>query len=158
MPKAEPTLADVRAAIRAAGDVPAELLLDEAAAVVRMMLAPDPLASMAEEAHKGAGAQQAVQMLMRRLAARLGERAPSLAPEAFGMQELTNSSTIAAVGYDPDSQTLRVRFAAGGIYLYEGVPEEIFTELVSAPSPGSFFARRVRKAYSGRKSGEPEVD
>lgn len=156
MPKAEPTMTDVRAELRAAKTISTDALVDEAAAVVKLMLVPDPSKDAEHEAHRGAGAQQAVQMLMRRLAARVGE--PAAPPDAsgFDMKEFPNSSTIAAAGYDAESRTLRVRFASGGIYLYEDVPGEIFSGLLDARSPGSFFAKRVRTAYSGRKSGEAE--
>lgn len=55
-----------------------------------------------------------------------------------------SSSNIAAVGYDVDSKTLRVRFNSGPTYDYRGVPERLYHELVGAESVGQFFHQNIR--------------
>lgn len=62
------------------------------------------------------------------------------------------SSNIEAVGYEDDSQTLGVRFQAGGEYHYSGVTQSIYDGLISASSVGRYFDRYVKKAgYPCRK-------
>jgi hypothetical protein len=59
------------------------------------------------------------------------------------------SSQIAAVGYDKDSQKLRVEFLKNGsLYQYDDVPEEVFNNLVAAPSVGGYFGTAVKGVYS----------
>lgn len=56
------------------------------------------------------------------------------------------SSQIAAAGYDKDTKELRVQFASGALYSYDGVPEEAFTSIVHGPSAGSAFHNLVKLA------------
>jgi hypothetical protein len=41
-----------------------------------------------------------------------------------------NSSNIAAIGYDPETQTLAIEFRSGGTYEYYDVPEQVFEGLM----------------------------
>ncbi|MCP4603486.1 MAG: KTSC domain-containing protein [Proteobacteria bacterium] len=65
------------------------------------------------------------------------------------MPEMTfvDSSNIEALGYDVDTQELHVQFVSSGLYIYSGVPREIFDELMNAPSKGSFLNREVKGIY-----------
>lgn len=54
------------------------------------------------------------------------------------------SSSIAEVGYDRDSKVLEILFTSGGLYSYEGVPEDVFRVLATTDSPGVFFASNIR--------------
>ena len=65
------------------------------------------------------------------------------------MTPVTNSSNIAAIGHD--GEALWVEFASGGTYSYPGVPVATMLALQSAPSPGSFFFRHIKKRYEHRK-------
>jgi hypothetical protein len=56
-----------------------------------------------------------------------------------------SSTTVSAVGYDRETNTLGVRFQNGTEYHYFGVPEEIFVGLQSAGSVGSYFDQCVKK-------------
>jgi len=69
------------------------------------------------------------------------------------MIEMTyvNSSNIEAIGYDDDNQDLHVQFLSGGVYIYHQVPRQIFEELMSAPSKGSFLNREVKNVYQFTK-------
>lgn len=62
------------------------------------------------------------------------------------------SSQIAAIGYDPDSQTLAVQFietgAEGRLYHYLNFPPEKFAELEAAESKGSYFYKRIKNRYT----------
>ncbi len=58
-----------------------------------------------------------------------------------------DSSNIESVGYQSSSEELHVRFRSGRTYAYTGVPENVFLELLSAPSKGSYFNRVIKPSY-----------
>ena len=58
-----------------------------------------------------------------------------------------DSSSIAAIGFDEDSQTLQVEFKNGATYQYFDVPKAIFDGLVSAASVGQFLNQQVKGNY-----------
>ena len=63
------------------------------------------------------------------------------------IREPVKSSNINAIGYDPTSSVLEIEFRTGGIYRYFGVPDTIYRALVTAPSIGAFFQKRIRDTY-----------
>jgi hypothetical protein len=55
------------------------------------------------------------------------------------------SSSIGAVGYDPDSRELAVQFKSSGrTYVYFDVEERRYRELLEADSIGGYFNREIR--------------
>jgi len=54
------------------------------------------------------------------------------------------SSNLASVGYESSSSTLEIEFHGGGIYQYDGVPQEIYDGLLSADSKGKYFHRNIK--------------
>ena len=60
------------------------------------------------------------------------------------------SSTLAAVGYDAGEEILELEFCSRDVYQYFGVPGAIHRALLSAPSKGSFFNRRIRGRFPYR--------
>ncbi|MEL7561395.1 KTSC domain-containing protein [Stutzerimonas chloritidismutans] len=50
-----------------------------------------------------------------------------------------NSSSLRALGYDPDQQALEVEFHNGSQYRYEQVPAEVVQALLEADSLGRYF-------------------
>ena len=58
-----------------------------------------------------------------------------------------DSSNVAAVGYEEDSQTLQVEFNNGGTYQYFDVPQAIFDGLLSASSVGQHLNQHVKGSY-----------
>lgn len=56
------------------------------------------------------------------------------------------SSKLASVGYDPDIATLEIEFHKGKIYQYLKVSEEVFQNLMSAPSKGEYFDKFIDNA------------
>ena len=50
-----------------------------------------------------------------------------------------NSSSLRALGYDPDEQTLEVEFHNGSLYRYEQVPADVVQALLEADSLGRYF-------------------
>jgi hypothetical protein len=58
-----------------------------------------------------------------------------------------SSSNLAAVGYDPETQTLAIEFKSGGTYEYYDVPQQVFDGLLSAASHGQYFQSNIRGSY-----------
>ena len=74
-----------------------------------------------------------------------------IAPPAHIPMEDVESSNIAAVGYDPDSQCLAVRFKSGQTWRYHTVPQSAYDGLCKAKSLGSCFHVSIRSFYPGEK-------
>ncbi|WAE61909.1 KTSC domain-containing protein [Stutzerimonas sp. R40042] len=47
---------------------------------------------------------------------------------------VVNSSSLRALGYDPEQQVLEVQFSSGALYRYEAVPPEAVQALLDADS------------------------
>ena len=57
------------------------------------------------------------------------------------------SSTVAEVGYDPDTMTLEIAFCNGTVYQYFDVPAMVYQELMSAESAGKFLHANIKNNY-----------
>ena len=57
------------------------------------------------------------------------------------------SSTIASIGYDPDTETLEVEFLSGAVYQYYNFPQGTYDAFVAAPSKGQFLHYEIRDGY-----------
>jgi hypothetical protein len=62
-------------------------------------------------------------------------------------REPVSSTTIAAIGYDDDTETLEIEFVSGTVYRYRGVSQDAFEDLRDAPSKGAYFNRHIKDAY-----------
>ena len=62
-----------------------------------------------------------------------------------------DSSNVEAIGYEPGAQELYVRFLSGDTYVYHGIPEEVYDELMAAPSKGSYLNRMIKGSYEYSK-------
>ncbi len=58
-----------------------------------------------------------------------------------------NSSTITAVGYDPETETLGVEFRGSGVYRYQGVPAPVYHGFFCNESAGKYFHQVVRGRF-----------
>lgn len=56
-----------------------------------------------------------------------------------------SSSNIASIGYDAEQEILEVEFLNGSVYQYSGVPESLYSELMSADSHGSYLDTYIKK-------------
>lgn len=65
------------------------------------------------------------------------------------------SSTIKAVGYDAQTQVLRVAFVSGGLYEYTGVGQDVVDEWNQAESAGKYFASNIKNRFPAQKVEEP---
>ncbi|MFF4827970.1 KTSC domain-containing protein [Streptomyces sp. NPDC001312] len=55
------------------------------------------------------------------------------------------SSNVRSVGYA--GGILEVEFHSASVYQYRGVPEHIYTGLITAPSKGTYLDRMVKGVY-----------
>lgn len=70
------------------------------------------------------------------------------------MPEITmhkvESSNIAARGYDPATNTLRVKFTSGATYDIADVSPESYDDFCKAPSAGKFYSANYRSKPATR--------
>lgn len=58
-----------------------------------------------------------------------------------------NSTNVARVEYDSDSQVLTVEFSNGGVYEHKGVPQSVFMGMQTTSSVGGYYHRQVKGRY-----------
>lgn len=73
------------------------------------------------------------------------------------LQPVENSTSIAAIGYEPDALALFIQFKGGAVYQYAGVSQEIFDQLRSAESLGKFYMSHVRGKFEGQALIAPKA-
>ena len=61
------------------------------------------------------------------------------------------STSIESVAYDLQAQILVIVFRKGPIYRYLRVPEEVYRDLMEAPSKGRFFLSKIKGVYEHEK-------
>lgn len=70
-------------------------------------------------------------------------------------RQKVNSSDIAAIGYDPATQTLEIEFHATGCYRYFSVPPPVHQAFLATPTHGKFFHQNIKGKYAWEKAGPP---
>ena len=63
------------------------------------------------------------------------------------------SSNVKAVGYDEPAQTLEVEFLNGRVYQYYGVPGDMHSRFMAAPSKGQFLNTYIKNQYPYSRVG-----
>ena len=63
------------------------------------------------------------------------------------------SSNIESIGYDENTQILRVKFLNSTMYEYKNVPVMEYEQLKNASSVGSYFNRNISRSYPYEKVG-----
>lgn len=63
------------------------------------------------------------------------------------------SSNISEVGYDPSSETLEIMFTSGSVYQYYNISQDLFDQLMQAPSKGQFLNVYIKNAYPYSRVG-----
>ena len=58
-----------------------------------------------------------------------------------------DSSSIGSVGYEPGTRMLEVEFRHGAVYVYSGVPPEVFAGFMAAESKGRYLNGHIRDIY-----------
>ncbi len=64
-----------------------------------------------------------------------------------------SSSSIRAIGYDVQTQTLEVEFLTGWVYQYYGVPEHICRHMMQASSKGNFLYYQIQNRFPYSRVG-----
>ena len=64
------------------------------------------------------------------------------------------SSKLRAAGYDERLRVMEIEFVNGDIYEYKSVSPELYRQLMSSPSPNSFFEDKIEEAFSGKRIGK----
>lgn len=79
------------------------------------------------------------------------------APAAGGVPDIpmaaVASTSIAAAGYEPRGEILRIRFVGGGTYDYLEVPAAVFAAFEAAGSKGRFVNAVVKPFFAVRQVG-----
>ena len=61
------------------------------------------------------------------------------------------STNLEAIGSDPETQVMGVRFVDGSAYEYDLVPQKVYDFVRRAPSVGKIFASIVKNNYLHRR-------
>lgn len=67
------------------------------------------------------------------------------------VNQMVLSTEIEWIGYEEKKSMLQVEFIAGGVYQYEGVPEDVYLDFLNSPSHGQFFETNIKGRYSYRR-------
>lgn len=67
--------------------------------------------------------------------------------------ELTpvKSSNVEAVGFDPATGTLIVKYKSGGVYHYSGCRQSHFDDCVNAESVGKYLHKNIKGQFKHKK-------
>lgn len=65
--------------------------------------------------------------------------------------QMVDSSNVEAVGYDAENSAIYVRFLSGDTYVYAGVDQGTFEQLLTADSVGSYLNREIKPHYEHSK-------
>lgn len=66
------------------------------------------------------------------------------------VQEISASSALERVAYNPAAGELSVWFTGGRRYIYAGVPAELYRALCAAESAGAFVNARIKGRFACR--------
>jgi len=61
------------------------------------------------------------------------------------------SSVISNIAYDKRTLILEIKFVSGKVYEYLNVPENVYLNLKSATSKGTYFNLHVKRCYEFRR-------
>jgi hypothetical protein len=61
------------------------------------------------------------------------------------------SSVVASMKYDAAHSTLRITYISGNIYDYKNVPPEVYEQMKSAGSKGTFLNKTIKKWFRFEK-------
>ncbi len=61
------------------------------------------------------------------------------------------SSVVSAIKYDAQNETLRIIFVSGMVYDYKEVPEEIYMEMKTSKSKGTYLNNYIKGHYPFEK-------
>lgn len=65
-------------------------------------------------------------------------------------QEITNSSSVLSIGYDPEKNQMEVSFHKTGDYLYSEVTEEEYATIMSVHANGGSIGSVLHRIVKGK--------
>ena len=65
--------------------------------------------------------------------------------------DYVEGKTLSTVGYDEEAQVLAIEFTRGPVHVYNGVPKDVYDELMKASSADIFFDEKIRNCYKNRR-------
>jgi hypothetical protein len=63
------------------------------------------------------------------------------------VRQQVSSTSINAVGYDPQTNHLEIEFKNGRVYRYIDVPPDIYDALMHSESHGEYFNANIRDSF-----------
>lgn len=66
--------------------------------------------------------------------------------------QIHSTSVIARIDYNASARELHVTFTSGRIYVYAGVPGEVYFQFCRAASKGEFFNSMIRDRHAFSES------
>ena len=57
------------------------------------------------------------------------------------------SSALAAASYDTETETLTLDWQSGATADHDGVPQDVYEQLVASASPGRFYHAQIKDVY-----------
>jgi hypothetical protein len=66
-------------------------------------------------------------------------------------RQAVDSSSIASIGYSPESETLEIEFKNQTIYEYYNVPQVIYDQFMEASSQGVYFSANIRNVFANSR-------
>jgi hypothetical protein len=61
------------------------------------------------------------------------------------------SSNLNSAEYDAETKALTITFKSGSTYTYSGVDEDTYAGLLTAASPGKYFASEIKDSFTYTK-------
>jgi hypothetical protein len=69
-------------------------------------------------------------------------------------RQYVESSLATEVGYDASTSILEMTFRSNGaVWEYDGVPENLYYDMMNSGSIGSYFLRNIKGQYTERQVG-----
>ncbi|TAG75519.1 MAG: KTSC domain-containing protein [Burkholderiales bacterium] len=62
-----------------------------------------------------------------------------------------SSGKLKSAGYDESARVMHIEFTNGDVYEYKSVSREIYRQLMTSPSPSSFFQDKIDEQFSSQR-------
>ena len=66
-------------------------------------------------------------------------------------RQAVQSCNLKTVGYDNNLKNLEIEFHSGMVFQYQNVPSQIYANLISAQSTGTFFTDKIKNRYRSKR-------
>ena len=76
---------------------------------------------------------------------------PKISPKSILTHKKVSSTNIESVGYNEDKRILEILFRGSGVYIYFDVSKNVYQELISANSVGTYFHQNILNKFKYEK-------